>query len=1048
MASQEGRDVDLEDTENSKIFYAVADVFQKAQSSYAGHRKHVAVLKKIQSKAVAQGYEDAFNFWFNKLVTKILPLKKNEVAGDRIVRIVAAFIASLDRDIEEATKENSETVIHQQQVFAKFVDLFMRHILRGVESKERNVRYRVLQLLAVIMDNIGEIDEELYNLLMWSLNKRIYDKEPNVRMQAVFCLTKFQEEDIPSVETEHPVIDDATHKLMTIIQNDSSAEVRRAALLNLVNNPLTRSHILERARDTNQVNRRLVYTRILKSMGKEVFEKIDSRILDQLIKWGLEDREESVRKACLRLISYDWLNMLNGDLIELIEKLNVAKSTIADKAMESLFNTRTDIISKIKFTPEMWKELTVEIAFLLRCFYKHCISNNLTEVLEENFPEASKLSSILNYYIKKRFHAENLSNLEKSHLDFIVEQILIISKGYDFSDEIGRRSMLTIIRNMLGITSLTEPSIKSGLDVLKILSINERDFVSMSIEIINDIRDDDLEKQEQEQISKKKAERSLDDNNEDDDDDEEDDIIEQFRSSVDNFIEGKTSTTDDTSTRALSNERDLLPETMINCLTRSSLLLELVVKPLDQNVLITSLIDTLITPAVRNTDPKIRELGVRNLGLCCLLDVQLATENLYILGMCVSKGNASLKSIALKSIIDIFSIHGNVVVDGEGKVDSISLHKIFYKVLKNNTLPECQVIAAEGLCKLYLADIFNDDDLFETLILSYFSPSNSSNEGLIQAFAFCIPVYSYSHVLHQQRITKIASDVLLRLYMLWVDFQANEETDENIETMLKPNVILQQLISWTDPRKLIGENEKAINDNYQLNFLLDIFQQFPKFDKKNIKKMILTNINAFYVSSDNDMHKLREIKEHLEDIIENEIIDTMTLNSLEKFKNTIIDCLEEAKEKSENQTKDEIESSDGEYSMILESSNIGNISDVEKDVNVEAAQFSDSENDFEDSDDDTSRKRNRSKLEESIANNTSEKLSVNEDYDSEDTNEPKNDAKDINEPEDGTKDVIMEDSVSSNVIENSKNVSFILPDNDYSSSESSMSVDDESYKEE
>lgn len=56
-------------------------------------------MKKIQSKAVEQGYEDAFNFWFDKLVTKILPLKKNEIIGDRIVKLVAAFIASLEREL-------------------------------------------------------------------------------------------------------------------------------------------------------------------------------------------------------------------------------------------------------------------------------------------------------------------------------------------------------------------------------------------------------------------------------------------------------------------------------------------------------------------------------------------------------------------------------------------------------------------------------------------------------------------------------------------------------------------------------------------------------------------------------------------------------------------------------------------------------------------------------------------------------------------------------------------------------------------------------------
>lgn len=332
---------------NTKIFNSVAEVFQKAQGSYAGHRKHIAVLKKIQSKAVEQGYEDAFNFWFDKLVTKILPLKKNEIIGDRIVKLVAAFIASLERELILAKKQNYKLTNDEEGIFSRFVDQFIRHVLRGVESPDKNVRFRVLQLLAVIMDNIGEIDESLFNLLILSLNKRIYDREPTVRIQAVFCLTKFQDEE----QTEHltELSDneenfEATRTLVASIQNDPSAEVRRAAMLNLINDNNTRPYILERARDVNIVNRRLVYSRILKSMGRKCFDDIEPHIFDQLIEWGLEDRELSVRNACKRLIAHDWLNALDGDLIELLEKLDVSRSSVCVKAIEALFSIKARYI--------------------------------------------------------------------------------------------------------------------------------------------------------------------------------------------------------------------------------------------------------------------------------------------------------------------------------------------------------------------------------------------------------------------------------------------------------------------------------------------------------------------------------------------------------------------------------------------------------------------------------------------------------------------------------------------------------------------------------
>nr|5OQN_A Chain A, Condensin complex subunit 3 [Saccharomyces cerevisiae S288C]5OQO_A Chain A, Condensin complex subunit 3 [Saccharomyces cerevisiae S288C]5OQQ_A Chain A, Condensin complex subunit 3 [Saccharomyces cerevisiae S288C]5OQQ_B Chain B, Condensin complex subunit 3 [Saccharomyces cerevisiae S288C] len=864
---------------NTKIFNSVAEVFQKAQGSYAGHRKHIAVLKKIQSKAVEQGYEDAFNFWFDKLVTKILPLKKNEIIGDRIVKLVAAFIASLERELILAKKQNYKLTNDEEGIFSRFVDQFIRHVLRGVESPDKNVRFRVLQLLAVIMDNIGEIDESLFNLLILSLNKRIYDREPTVRIQAVFCLTKFQDEE----QTEHltELSDneenfEATRTLVASIQNDPSAEVRRAAMLNLINDNNTRPYILERARDVNIVNRRLVYSRILKSMGRKCFDDIEPHIFDQLIEWGLEDRELSVRNACKRLIAHDWLNALDGDLIELLEKLDVSRSSVCVKAIEALFQSRPDILSKIKFPESIWKDFTVEIAFLFRAIYLYCLDNNITEMLEENFPEASKLSEHLNHYILLRYHHNDISNDSQSHFDyntleFIIEQLSIAAERYDYSDEVGRRSMLTVVRNMLALTTLSEPLIKIGIRVMKSLSINEKDFVTMAIEIINDIRDDDIEKQESES-----------------------DIINN-----------------------LPPEKEASSATIVLCLTRSSYMLELVNTPLTENILIASLMDTLITPAVRNTAPNIRELGVKNLGLCCLLDVKLAIDNMYILGMCVSKGNASLKYIALQVIVDIFSVHGNTVVDGEGKVDSISLHKIFYKVLKNNGLPECQVIAAEGLCKLFLADVFTDDDLFETLVLSYFSPINSSNEALVQAFAFCIPVYCFSHPAHQQRMSRTAADILLRLCVLWDDLQSSVIPEVDREAMLKPNIIFQQLLFWTDPRNLVNQTGSTKKDTVQLTFLIDVLKIYAQIEKKEIKKMIITNINAIFLSSEQDYSTLKELLEYSDDIAENDNLDNVSKNALDKLRNNLNSLIEEINERSETQTKDENNTANDQYSSIL-----------------------------------------------------------------------------------------------------------------------------------
>lgn len=308
-----------------QIQNALAKVFQESQSSVAGHRKQVVLLKTIQQRAHDLEHEDSFNYFFCKLINKVLLVKKSESVGDRIVKLVASFILSLQEQYEESDSEDN--------IFTRFIHYFITHLLRGIDSKDKNVRYRVVQFLDFAMSGLGEIDDNLYESLMWSLDKRIHDKEPSVRIKALHCIARFQDTEDDGTSDE---VDEATSKLLIAIQNDSSAEVRRAALLNLVKSGVTKHYLLERARDTNSINRRLVYSRIVKELGD--FRTIDSRTREKILLWGLKDREESVQKACVKMLSQDWLNTIDGDLIELLERLHVTNSEVAEIAMKHFFN--------------------------------------------------------------------------------------------------------------------------------------------------------------------------------------------------------------------------------------------------------------------------------------------------------------------------------------------------------------------------------------------------------------------------------------------------------------------------------------------------------------------------------------------------------------------------------------------------------------------------------------------------------------------------------------------------------------------------------------
>lgn len=61
-------------------------------------------------------------------------------------------------------------------------------------------------------------------------------------------------------------------------------------------------------------------------------------------------------------------------------------------------------------------------------------------------------------------------------------------------------------------------------------------------------------------------------------------------------------------------------QTHIRCLLFVKHLLERVIAPIRENPMLKGMVHEVIVPAIRTKDEKIRQLGIQDLGLCCLLD--------------------------------------------------------------------------------------------------------------------------------------------------------------------------------------------------------------------------------------------------------------------------------------------------------------------------------------------------------------------------------------------------------------------------------------------
>lgn len=847
-------------------------IFNDCQFSMAGHKKLLVLLRSLFNRALEINLLDYFSLKFTQLLNHTLKFKKGEPNADRVAKFVAHFVRSGAEEaamIEEAHKEEHkdgdggvETTDYSAEEIAKteanteFVSYLIKHLLRGIEASDKLVRYRVVQLFALIIKYMGDIDADIFQVLIVSLYKRLNDREIPIRMQAVIALASFQyfdinfddEEDLDEegkLSTDKVTNDSIIEWLMTCLQLDESAEVRRTAMLNTEKTKTTINLLLERVKDFNSINRRIVFSKITPELG--AMSNLKARQREILLQYGLSDRDKSVAEAAIKLLCNSWFDSCDGDLNKFLELMNVTRSQIAEKAISTLFTVRPEVVQGIEIGPEFWKSLTIESSYLMRAFFTHCNEHRLYKLIETNFPDPLELADTLSKYLQMlntikqnnlnahklydgyireindienvmfecdnsmasinlRLHAcvKKLQVLESSEevlgesrkaksqrrkeqqqerqrlqseinqlelefkeheeeykkcfemktikmnrlkanrgefedyismrkdLKFISKQLLVICIDFDFSDEVGRRAMLNVIRTQLHEennfeqddintkTTNDDDIVINALKVLRKISINVKDFVAMTVEIITDIRDstedtetedmyhsaaNTFDEDEKEVMTTKgnvggsgkevnrvtgntenslseKSDLDLDDSDFDDDDDDEREGSNKKR---------KTEP-------SVPND-----DVLLRCLKLTKHSLELIDDNLDHHLSLRSIYSGLVNYALTRTSNRALYLtALECLGLYALIDESIAKDALVTFFNTTKTSGEEVKLICITGIIDVISTFGIEIIARERRFGFL---RLFYKVLSDDS-SKLRALMGEGISKLFLADIF------------------------------------------------------------------------------------------------------------------------------------------------------------------------------------------------------------------------------------------------------------------------------------------------------------------------------------------------------
>ncbi|KAK5821328.1 nuclear condensing complex subunit [Linnemannia elongata] len=826
----------------------VPTIFQECQKSAANHRKNAIMLRKIQeqcAEAAGENGEAAFNKEFIRNLNVVLAIKKVEPTADRVVQFVSTFIlctCEKDRKPEaENMDQEDEDEDEESSISATFVEHLMRHLLKGITVKEKLVRVRCCKLIALSINSVGALENDLYVELQKSLMERTRDKESQVRVQALFALSKMQgngDEEDDDEEEGGTIIE----KFLDLLQHDPAAEVRRSAIFNIAQSKDTLPFILERARDTDTYNRRAVFTKPMSEIRDFRMLSIGDR--ERLLRYGLTDRDDGVKKACTKMLATKWINQADDNLIEFLERLDVMGSSVAEDVLNAFFDYRADVIDTLSFNDIFWVNLSVESSFLVRVFTEFCRRKDDDAQFDKVVPEVVRHA----FYIQKYSNImQQAEEEDRPEAEFIVTQLLMIARLLDYADEIGRRKMFGLLREMLLLNDLPDKHLECIVETMRKISLNEKDFTRIIIEIISDLSEST------------EAEQEDGTNQSDPDDDDSPDDMTMDLSDPDASRKRKHSAVDKSrrnSSAPVVDEADKARkdlESMLNkirCLTITKYMLERSSEHLQESSYMFGLLNTLVVPALAYPEEVMQDLGLQCLGLICSLEKALAADNMDLFLTCAFAENAStlLHVLSVKIMFDLILTFGMASMSSQ--VGEERINADLKRALESEE-PEVQAVAVEGIAKLMLTKVLRDAEILRTLIILYFDPATAKNNHLRQCLSYFLQVYFHSSYDNQVMLSEMAVPIMVKL------IEMHQENKNEMPTCVNMG---QQLLEWCEPRRGLeadpekGPVNKNIDYGLQANIAIDIVKAM--FAETAYVRRFLANI-LHKIPLDDDSGEIR-----------------------------------------------------------------------------------------------------------------------------------------------------------------------------------------------
>ncbi|XP_008056813.1 condensin complex subunit 3 [Carlito syrichta] len=766
--------------EAGKKLLSTKEAFRLAQKPHQNQAKLVGALSRAYGQVDDKtGFHEEFVHYLKFAMV----VYKREPAVERVIEFAAKFVTSFHQGkVEDEEEEQDGGILNYLFTF----------LLQSHEANSSAVRFRVCQLINKLLGSMPEnaqIDDDMFDKINEAMLIRLKDKIPNVRIQAVLALSRLQD----PRDDECPVV----NAYATLIENDSNPEVRRAVLSCIAPSAKTLPKIVGRTRDVKEAVRKLAYQVLAEKVHMKAMS-IAQRVM--LLQQGLNDRSDAVKQATKKHLLQGWLRFSEGNILELLHRLDVENSSeVAVSVLSALFSMTplNELVGICKNSDGRKlipvETLTPEIAlyWCALCEYLKSKGDEGEEFLEQVLPEPVVYAEYLLSYIQSipvvnEEHRGDFSYIENLMTkEFIGQQLILIIKSLDTSEEGGRKKLLAILQEILTLPTTPISLISFLVERLLHIIANDNKRTQIVTEIISEIRapivtvgvNDPAAARKKElkmaeiKVKLIEAKEALENCITLQDFNRASELKEEIKALEDAKI-NLLKETEQLEIKEVHIEKNDV-ETLQKCLILCHELLKQMSISTGISATMNGIIESLILPGIISVHPVVRNLAVLCLGCCGLQNQDFASKHFVLLLQVLQIDDVTIKISALKAIFDQLMMFGfepfktknvkapqcegaEINSDDEQEPKEAEETATAKNVLKlisdflDSEVSELRIGAAEGLAKLMFSGLLASSRILSRLILLWYNPVTEDDVRLRHCLGVFFPMFAYSNRTNQE----------------------------------------------------------------------------------------------------------------------------------------------------------------------------------------------------------------------------------------------------------------------------------------------------------